>query len=102
MKDVQRGHLKIMKDQLKVLNAIGFVWETRYNRREREWHAILERLTAYKDKYGDCRVPWKYDQDPSLSEWVRTQRKLNKKGKLREDCKKELDSIGFLWLDGKS
>eukprot|EP00548_Thalassiothrix_antarctica_P003916 CAMPEP_0194135694 /NCGR_PEP_ID=MMETSP0152-20130528/5782_1 /TAXON_ID=1049557 /ORGANISM="Thalassiothrix antarctica, Strain L6-D1" /LENGTH=405 /DNA_ID=CAMNT_0038832047 /DNA_START=242 /DNA_END=1459 /DNA_ORIENTATION=- len=101
VKDVRRGHLKITKDQRKLLNAIGFVWETRYNRREREWNAILEKLTTYKERFGDCRVPWKYDEDPSLSEWVRTQRKLNKKGNLREDRKKALDIIGFLWLDGK-
>eukprot|EP00546_Thalassionema_frauenfeldii_P007621 CAMPEP_0178919874 /NCGR_PEP_ID=MMETSP0786-20121207/14683_1 /TAXON_ID=186022 /ORGANISM="Thalassionema frauenfeldii, Strain CCMP 1798" /LENGTH=364 /DNA_ID=CAMNT_0020593861 /DNA_START=9 /DNA_END=1103 /DNA_ORIENTATION=+ len=102
VKDVRRGHLKVTMDQRKLLNAVGFVWETRFNRREREWNAILEKLQSYKERFGDCRVPWKFEEDPSLSEWVRTQRKLNKKGNLRDDRKKALDSIGFVWFDGKN
>jgi len=99
---IRRNQYKITTDQRRLLNAVGFVWETANNRREREWNTIVQKLMAYKEQFGACHVPWKYDEDPSLSEWVRTQRKLNRKGTLREERKAKLNSIGFLWLDGKS
>mmetsp|Transcript_19595 Transcript_19595/g.21907 ORF Transcript_19595/g.21907 Transcript_19595/m.21907 type:complete len:406 (+) Transcript_19595:186-1403(+) len=102
VKNVRRGCVKVTNDQRMHLDAVKFVWEPASERWQREWNAIVEKLKAYKEQNGHCRVPWKYDQDQSLSDWVRTQRKKFKKGALREDRKKALDAIGFYWLDGKS
>lgn len=97
VKDVRRGHLKVTMDQRKVLNSHGFIWETRHNKREREWYAILGRLRNFTEQFGHCRVPAKFEQDSPLSEWVRTQRREYKKGNFRPDRKKALDAIGFVW-----
>eukprot|EP00429_Kryptoperidinium_foliaceum_P036643 CAMPEP_0176178096 /NCGR_PEP_ID=MMETSP0120_2-20121206/91256_1 /TAXON_ID=160619 /ORGANISM="Kryptoperidinium foliaceum, Strain CCMP 1326" /LENGTH=1067 /DNA_ID=CAMNT_0017516245 /DNA_START=166 /DNA_END=3371 /DNA_ORIENTATION=+ len=39
-----------------------------------QWNEMLERLRAYKQKYGDCLVPKRYTEDPKLGTWVETQR----------------------------
>jgi hypothetical protein len=62
------------------------------------WHAMFERLKEYKEEYGDCLVPQRYEDDPQLGKWVSTQRSissLDDKAKKERDDK--LNSIGFVW-----
>ena len=40
-----------------------------------KWDALFERLLKYKDEFGDCLVPNRYETDPSLGAWVSTQRR---------------------------
>ena len=40
------------------------------------WEEYYNRLRLYKEKYGDCLVPRKFDQDPKLATWVELQRAL--------------------------
>jgi hypothetical protein len=97
VKDVRRGHTKISMEQRKLLNTLGFNWETKRNRFQREWNEKLERLKAYKEQYGDCRVPWNWEPDRQLAEWCNTQRKLQTSGKLQPDRKEALDELGFVF-----
>jgi len=97
---VRRGHVKITKEERKKLNQVGFNWEHRNNRFEREWMERLDRLKAYKRMYGDCHVPYQWSVDPQLSEWCNTQRKRNNKGILLPDRKQMLDALGFVWGSG--
>ena len=97
VKDVRRGHLKITKDQRKILNSVGFNWETKANRLNREWKSQLDKLKAYKAVHGHTNLPWNYPQDKALKEWTLTQKKLQKKGQLRQDRLKMLENIGFQW-----
>eukprot|EP00521_Asterionellopsis_glacialis_P009728 CAMPEP_0195289760 /NCGR_PEP_ID=MMETSP0707-20130614/5905_1 /TAXON_ID=33640 /ORGANISM="Asterionellopsis glacialis, Strain CCMP134" /LENGTH=403 /DNA_ID=CAMNT_0040349803 /DNA_START=255 /DNA_END=1466 /DNA_ORIENTATION=- len=68
------------------------------------WNCWYKALLEYKTKYGDCLVPKLYNSykddtkfSRSLGGWVGQQRRLKKKGKLREDRKMLLDQIGFSW-----
>lgn len=60
-------------------------------------------FTEYKETYGDCVVPQRYQSDPQLGTWVHTQRrqyKLMKEGKkssMTEDKIRDLDAMGFEW-----
>ena len=58
VKDMRRGVLKITYERKKLLNQVGFNWETRSNRRNREWNDVLDKLKRYKAQNGDCKVPW--------------------------------------------
>ena len=62
------------------------------------WDELFRRLQAYKKKNGDCQVPGRYNKDPQLGRWVLWQRQLFKKGKLRTDRKKRLESLGMTWV----
>ena len=97
VKNVRRGRQKVQDDQRRLLSAVGFNWETRDDRFQREWLESLEKLKQYRLTHGDCLVPWKYEPDQQLAEWVHTQRKLNNKNQLRNDRKEALDAVGFVW-----
>jgi hypothetical protein len=46
-------------------------------------------------------VPQKYQEDPSLGEWVRNQRTCFKNGKMDQGRKRMLDEIGFDFAPGQ-
>jgi hypothetical protein len=86
----------------KELQSIGFVWK------EREiecvpWHQQIRELIEYRDKHGDCKIPFHYQENRALAHWVanqRTQYKLRLEGKyspMTEARIKELEDIGFVW-----
>ena len=60
-------------------------WDTKFT----EWRRC-------KELFGDCSAKeWK--DNPELGSWVREQRKLGNRGKLRADRKARLDALGFVW-----
>lgn len=60
------------------------------------WMAKYRKLQAFRKAFGHCNVP-KPVKDPSLAQWVETQRKLKKKGKLRQDRERLLNDLEFSW-----
>mmetsp|Transcript_7448 Transcript_7448/g.14570 ORF Transcript_7448/g.14570 Transcript_7448/m.14570 type:complete len:527 (+) Transcript_7448:120-1700(+) len=94
---VRCGRITINDEQRRQLDEIGFHWEKKNERVVREWHEMFDRLAAYKDRFGDTYVPFEWEEDKKLAEWVNTQRKYFSKGKMKDDRKEKLDSIGFAW-----
>ncbi|KAL7472637.1 hypothetical protein ACHAXS_012999 [Conticribra weissflogii] len=117
----REGHtqgLSITPSQIEKLESIGFrsivkpavadPSETKNKPSKQKAHVDLwnERyleLKAYKENFGDCLVPERYENNHRLGTWVRTQRKhykLMKDGK-RSSMKSErierLNSLGFVW-----
>mmetsp|Transcript_18079 Transcript_18079/g.26523 ORF Transcript_18079/g.26523 Transcript_18079/m.26523 type:complete len:262 (-) Transcript_18079:104-889(-) len=84
--------------RIKELDKLGFVW----NLNEHRWYLMYEKLVAYHTKSGTCLVPCKYDADPGLANWCRTQRdqwhRLQKGcvHTLTADRIKVLNDIGFI------
>jgi Helicase associated domain len=62
------------------------------------WNDMFERLKQYKRKHGDCLVPQRFPEDPSLGCWVNFQRTRFKRGTIREDRKLRLEKLGFAWI----
>ncbi|EJK48752.1 hypothetical protein THAOC_32421 [Thalassiosira oceanica] len=58
------------------------------------WMAFFDELTKYKGENGDCNIPRR--QGP-LGEWVSTQRKDYKEGKMSQERVDLLEGIGFVW-----
>lgn len=101
VKNVRSGNKTLTDDQRDALTAVGFVWEKDSVRRDRLWLESLDKLMAYKQRFGDCAVPWRWKEDIPLAEWVHTQRKKNSTGQLKAHRKEILESVGFEWAGKK-
>jgi len=66
------------------LDRLGVLWDERYGQ-----------LVAYKNEHGDCNVPTKWPDNPTLALWVVTQRAG--KDHLSADRVGRLDALGFTW-----
>ncbi|MSU62652.1 MAG: hypothetical protein EXS31_09675 [Pedosphaera sp.] len=75
------------------LDEIGFVW--RSDIRKEEWATRFEQLKAYKERFGNCRVPVKWQENPQLGVWVTKQRDRLKSRTLSPEKEKLLVELGF-------
>lgn len=78
-------------EKVRQLEKIGFVWEVR----EFDWDTNFSKLEKFKEKYGHCNVPARYEQDLQLAWWVSTQKRNRESISL--DRKKKLEDLGFIW-----
>ncbi len=60
---------------------------------DKVWMEMFQRLVAYKEKHNTTKVPYNYEKDVQLRNWVHCQRQNCK----REDRRAKLDSIDFEW-----
>jgi len=80
-------------EQIRRLDELGFVWNTR----EADWEEGFSHLAQYRARVGNCLVPALY-RDPdgySLGAWVTTQRQ--RKDIRSPEHKRRLDELGFVW-----
>ena len=63
---------------------VGIAWERGY-----------QSLVEYKEKHGNCHVPYRYEGDRSLGTWTARQRK--DKDNLSPFQIQKLEEIGFTW-----
>jgi hypothetical protein len=61
------------------------------------WSVRFQELLAFKDYYGNCRVPQKSAAYPSLARWVVYMRSQYKCGKLSAEKAAKLEAVGFEW-----
>jgi uncharacterized protein YbgA (DUF1722 family) len=85
---------KIRLDRKTLLNEIGFAWKADSNKL---WNQQYEKLLEFKRENGHCRVPQSYEQHKTLGQWVAKQRNLHVNNKIRQDRKRILDEIEFVW-----
>lgn len=71
----ETSHIKstpLTQDRIDLLDEIGFTWTIRSRDSLGEsWNQRLAELSAYKEKYGNCLVPSRYNPNPELGIWVR-------------------------------
>lgn len=95
------------------LEPVNVQQQRKQHLNEAQWEEMYQRLVQYKQQYGDCLVPRKFEGDPKLATWVETQRVLwNKEVKtavadaeaedaqlkrLTPSRKERLDALGFVW-----
>ena len=71
--------------------------------RRQKWENKFRELEAYQDEHGDCNVPNRFEPNPSLANWVKTQRthyRLFRKDRTSRMTKERIDKlevIGFKW-----
>ena len=64
---------------------------------DKQWNRQFNIIKEYKDKYGDCGIPY---NDPNIGEWMALHRQLKADGAsdpLTVSRLAKLDAIGFEW-----
>jgi len=137
--EIVHPNKRLTTERLQKLESVGFAWVAKFIKKaaakkeedssleaanaqqqrkqrlnEAQWEEMYQRLLQYKEQFGDCLVPRKFEGDPKLATWVETQRVLwNKEAKSAasgtaetEDAKlkrltplrkQRLDALGFVW-----
>ena len=97
---------KLSEDRKRRLLDIGFTFICAkcYNKKKRftpdqdeKWHKMFVKLCQYKEEHGHCDVPFTYQHDPELANWVSVQRSVFHDGKMDGSRRSHLDGIGFTW-----
>ena len=78
-------------DRISRLESIGFVWDAF----DKQWEEMFAKLEEYHRENGDCLVPRRYKEDPSLGIWVDTQR--SRRDNLDPTRRERLETLGFVW-----
>ena len=84
---------KLDKDSIRRLDELGFIWNTL----DAAWEKMFGALVDYRDRFGDCKVPKGWPENPKLATWVSGQRSIRNKKKLTKDRILRLDELGFIW-----
>ena len=89
----------LRSDRRRQLDEIGFVWDAAdaLDAADAAWVDILAALVAYKEAQGHCYVPHPCPEDPLLGTWANKLRTSQRQGELRDDQRRQLDKIGFVW-----
>lgn len=67
-----RRSAPLTQERIDLLNAIGFTWTIRSRDSMGEsWNQRLLELRQFKQQYGHCLVPSRYEANPELGIWVR-------------------------------
>jgi superfamily II DNA or RNA helicase len=83
---------QLSEEQRKRLDELGFDWDIYL----REWEKAIGYLKTYKDRVGDCLVPYRHIENRfKLGSWVGKQRR--EKNRMSEERQKRLDDMGFVW-----
>lgn len=61
------------------------------------WELRFRELVEFREKHGHTRVPAKWRRNPSLGNWLATQRQLGRRGQIEPDRGKRLAALGVEW-----
>src|SRR5438034_5425114 len=84
-------HGRLPLTQLRRLYDLGFD----FGHPETNWLARFFELAGFKEKHGHCNVPSEWAENPSLRNWVGTQRTGAEF--LSVDRARRLNELGFIW-----
>jgi len=83
----------LSEDQIRMLDALGFIWDGRVA----SWEQRYEELREYKATHDDCNVPNEFPENLALGRWVNVQRHSRRRRLLSEDRIRRLDELNFEW-----
>src|SRR5262249_28161806 len=82
----------LSKERRRRLDELGFDWAPY----ESLWEKGFSHLKLYKERVGDCRVPFNHIENGfKLGSWANTQR--TNKNSLSDEHRQRLEEIGFIW-----
>mmetsp|Transcript_23730 Transcript_23730/g.27442 ORF Transcript_23730/g.27442 Transcript_23730/m.27442 type:complete len:671 (+) Transcript_23730:238-2250(+) len=85
------------------LEEVGFKWALQRHTTMRSWGERFAQLEEFKKVNGHCNVPIRYKINPSLGQWVSTQRqeysnfRNGKKSNMNNDRITKLEAADFCW-----
>jgi uncharacterized protein (DUF2384 family) len=88
------GEKQLSDDRVKRLESLGFLWDTKKDKWEKNYAALVK----YFNKYRNCLVPQRFKIGKiNLGTWVGHQRRNYDDNQLSQDRIKRLESLGFIW-----
>jgi len=88
----KKGKLDLIR--VKKLEDIGVVWDMYSD----AWNIKFRMLQRYKERKGDCNLPFNYKENGvNLGMWLPRQRTNKQKGILDATRVRQLNSIGIVW-----
>lgn len=89
-----KKNYKLSEEQIARLDALGMIWESKY---EKQWNEAFQALCEYYQKNGLYEIPAAYQTESGirLGAWVRRQRDFYKNNKLSDERIEKLRNIGF-------
>ncbi|EDN70824.1 helicase domain protein [Beggiatoa sp. PS] len=88
---------KLSKERIKRLDEVDFFWGIAKKAKIITWEEHFTALIDYKNRYGNCKVPTGWAENPRLAGWVKKQRQAYKKGTLCQEYVIRLNAIDFDW-----
>jgi hypothetical protein len=103
----QNNEVRMTAERIARLDKLDFRWAKRrkvtaksQRKRDESWLEMYEKLKAYNEKHGHCKVPIEANaKDPGqsvLGSWVSKQRIV--RDRMPQSRKDLLDELDFLWL----
>lgn len=86
----------LLLERKEKLLSLGFEFNLAEKNNKEQWESMFKKLIEFKMEFGHCNVSSRY-HDTKLSNWVRTQRKAFKNGKLNENRYNRLVEIDFVF-----
>mmetsp|Transcript_21678 Transcript_21678/g.24022 ORF Transcript_21678/g.24022 Transcript_21678/m.24022 type:complete len:292 (+) Transcript_21678:250-1125(+) len=87
-------------EKIRLLNSIGFQWNVGPPEKL-SWEQRFEQLIEFHREFGHCDVSQKHktgkNSNSCIGEWVLTQRRKYREGRLTEDKIQRLEAVGFRW-----
>lgn len=88
----KRGKLPVSRYRL--LSSLDFAWDAQFAK----WKTMFYKLAAYRASNGHCSVPLRNGgEDVKLARWVVKQRHYFKHGLLRDERRRRLEGLGFVF-----
>lgn len=89
---------RLTEERIERLEAIGMNW---VSEKDRAWEAGYESAKQYRERYGLLNPPMKYvdDNGRSLWEWLNSQKKRYRQGKLPDEKVMRLNALDAHWID---
>jgi hypothetical protein len=84
---------RLAPERRRRLENLGFEWAPI----DAAWQRKIRALKAYRARFGDCRVPQNWSENPSLGLWLANQRKRYAGGTLAPERVRELEKRGVEW-----
>lgn len=100
----EKKQTAMTSERIKLLENVGFKWALQRHTAMKSWNERFEELKKYKAEKGDCNVPIRYRDNPSLGQWVSTQRQeygakvKGRRSNTTLERIKALEDIGFQWF----
>jgi len=78
------------------LEVLGLAWDAL----AAAWAARIADLLGYRARFGHCRVPRRWKENPQLGKWVCEQRQAYWEGRMQASRQQRLQWLGFNWCIG--
>ncbi|MCY2996009.1 MAG: Helicase associated domain protein [Planctomycetota bacterium] len=92
--------VEFIGDHISLAEIQRFIAVAAVDRLGADWDERFGQLLAFKERYGHFNIIRRHRDFRTLGHWVKYQRQLHRKGAIRPDRVRRLESIGFEWEGG--